>query len=223
VIDPKYYQELKKPLLGYKKVAIRYYLDHIKKEWCVLDTEETRLIKQHYFRGWNEEAEEEALAMFGKRLDDKQEELGEDNIIITAADKLQHYMEQMYASEIFEQRNYDDWEDLDDEDKTWANATNTFKNYIKKQRKYNRNKRGSTAKRAKYESAAQVQETGTRQQQHHQQRQQESDNAQLQEFLQQVTQTNSGMVDMNTKIQEQMAKQSAHIDKLLQQTADSTK
>ena len=30
-IDPKYYQELKKPLLGYKKVAIRDYLEHIKK------------------------------------------------------------------------------------------------------------------------------------------------------------------------------------------------
>ena len=93
-----------------------------KKEWCVLDTEETRLIKQNYFRGWNEEAEEEALAMFGKRLDDEQEELAEDNnnIIITSADKLQHYhyMKQMYASEIFEQQNYDDWEHLDDKDKT---------------------------------------------------------------------------------------------------------
>jgi len=31
--------------------------------------------------------------MFGKRLDDKQEDLGEDNVIITAAYKLQHYME----------------------------------------------------------------------------------------------------------------------------------
>ena len=71
-IDPKYYQELKKPLLGYKKVAIRDYFDHIKKEWCVLDTKETRLIKQHYFCRWNEEAEEDALAMFGKRLDDEQ-------------------------------------------------------------------------------------------------------------------------------------------------------
>jgi len=38
----------------------------------------------------------------------------------------------------------------------------------------------------------------------------------LQHFLQQVTQTNSGMVDMNTKLQEQMAKQSAQINKLLQ-------
>ena len=151
-IDPKYYQELKKPLLGYKKVAIRDYFEHIKKEWCVLDTEETRLIKQHYFCGWNEEAEEEALAMFGKRLDDKQEELREDNIIITAANKLQHYMEQMYASQIFEQQNYDDWEDLDVKDKTWDNATNTFRNYVKKQQKYNQNKRGNTAKRAKYKS-----------------------------------------------------------------------
>ena len=52
-IDPKYYQERKKPFLGYKKVATRVYLDHIKKEWCVLGTEETRLIKQHYFRRWN--------------------------------------------------------------------------------------------------------------------------------------------------------------------------
>lgn len=221
-IDPKYYQELKKPLLGYKKVTIREYIEHIKKEWCVLDTEETRRIKLNYFRGWNEEAEEEALAMFGKRLDDEQEELAEDNIIVTSADKLQHYMEQMYASEIFEQRNYDDWEDLDEEDKTWDNATDTFENYVKKQRKYNRNKRGSTAKRAKYESAAQVQEQG-QQQQHQQQRQQESDDGQLQHFLQQVTQTNSGMVDMNTKLQEQMAQQSAQIDKLLQQAADATK
>jgi len=44
------------------------------------------------------------------------------------------------------------------------------------------------------------------QQHHHQQRQQESDDVQLQEFLQQVNQTNSGMVDMNAKMQEQMAK-----------------
>ena len=42
-------------------------------------------------------------------------------------------MEQMYASEIFEQQNYDDWEDLDDKDKTWDNATATFETYVKKQ------------------------------------------------------------------------------------------
>ena len=71
--------------------------------------------------------------MFGKRLDDEQEEFAEDNIIITSVEKLQHYMAQMYAAEIFEQRNYDDWEDLDDEDKTWDNVTDTFKTYIKKQ------------------------------------------------------------------------------------------
>ena len=46
---------------------------------------------------------------------------------------------------------------------------------------------------------------------------------QLQEFLQQVAQTYSGMVYMNTKMQEQMAKQSAQIDKLLHQVADSMK
>jgi len=96
-------------------------------------------------------------------LDDKQEELAEDIIIVTSADKLQHYMGQIYVSEIFEQQNYDDWEDTDDEDKTWENATDTFETYVKKQQKYNRNKRGGTAKRAKYESAAQVQEKSTRQ------------------------------------------------------------
>ena len=75
-------------------------------------------------------------------------------------------MEQMYAAEIFEQRNYDDWEDLDGEDKTWNNDTVTFKKYVKKQRKYNRNKRGATTKRAKFESAAQIQENEKRHQHH---------------------------------------------------------
>jgi len=116
---PKHYQELTKLLLCYKKVTIRDYFDHIKKKWCVRNTDDTRLIKQHYFRRWNEKTEEETLVMFGKRLDNEQEELAEENIIITSADKLQHHMEQMYAAEIFEQRNYNDWKDLDNKDKTW--------------------------------------------------------------------------------------------------------
>ena len=65
----------------------------------MLHTEDTRLIKQNYL-GRNEEAEEEALVMFGKRLDNEREELVEGNNIVTSADKLQHLL---YAADIFEQ------------------------------------------------------------------------------------------------------------------------
>jgi len=52
---------------------------------------------------------------------------------------------QIYASYLFEQRNNEDWEDLN-EDNTYNNTTNTFQTLVKKQRKYDRNKRDMTTK-----------------------------------------------------------------------------
>jgi len=38
-LDEKYYEQLKQRLIGYKKVTIKQYIDHLHNVWCKLDTE----------------------------------------------------------------------------------------------------------------------------------------------------------------------------------------
>ena len=93
-----------------------------------------KLIRDAYYTKWDED---EHLTAFGTRLEDEQDWLVRSNIVIPDEDKLQFYLEQMYASGKFDKQEMLEWEKQPDntkEDyplaqayfKTIVNATDTY-------------------------------------------------------------------------------------------------
>lgn len=92
------------------------------------------------------------LRDFIKRLNGGQEMLRHDSIKVSNDDRLQHFIEQMYDGGQFEWRDYQDWEDRPDHEKTWAETTKFFEALIETMETYEDNI-GGTAKKAKFENA----------------------------------------------------------------------
>ena len=98
-VDEQYYRQLKKPIIGYRGLKIKNYLNHLKTKWCKLDTNAIMQMKASYYEKWNPITH---ITDFGKRLDEDQAQLAISNITISAADKQQFYIEQMYSSRKFQ-------------------------------------------------------------------------------------------------------------------------
>ena len=59
--------------------------------------------------------------------------MARDGIVITADDKLHHFILQMFASNCFDEKQMMEWEKKAAANKTWASATTYFKEIIKEQ------------------------------------------------------------------------------------------
>ena len=77
------------------------------------------------------------ITTFARQLEFRQSICKENLVIITDTDKFDHFVAQMYLSDIFESKLLDNWEDGTDKD--WF-STKTFfvTQYNKEQRKINR-------------------------------------------------------------------------------------
>lgn len=203
-LDEKFYIALKRQVIAYKTVTVRDYIQHLDVKWCKLDTRVIKNMKDHYYRGW-ETAHDEHIEEFIKRLNEEQVMLLRDRIKISTEDKRQHFLEEMYEATIFDRRDYKDWEDKNDEEKTWDAATEHFSGIVDNMDTYNHNVQG-TAKRSKFESAAQVEDAAAVEEQR--------DDTALQHFLEQaamadekinaVTTNQTSMVSMQSSMQKMM-------------------
>ena len=72
-----------------------------------MDTTTIKRINEEYYKPWNQI---DHITDFGIRLDEEQEHLANNKIEILEKDKLQFYIKQMYASQIFEYREMKTWE-----------------------------------------------------------------------------------------------------------------
>ena len=207
-LDPKYYIALKKPIIGYKRTTAKDYFIHLDSKWCKLDTKVIKKMKENYFRGW-QLAEEEDISTFIKRLNEEQTTLAEDNIRISVEDKLQHFLEEMYDSALFERRDYSEWENRPDEEKDWDEATEYYQGLIDAMDSFNENI-GGTAKRAKFESAAHVKDET------------EKDDAALNAFLQSQS-TTTELVQAVTSNQTNMATIQTEMQSMLQSLSSQLK
>ena len=111
-------------------------------------------MKQRFYRGWQEG---EHITAFATRLDREQKELARQKVIITNDDQLQHYILEMYDSNQFDRKELTDWEKKDEYNKTWDEATEYFEDIVADIDAYDEN-RGGTAKKARFESAANMAE-----------------------------------------------------------------
>ena len=85
----------------------------------------------------------------------------------------------MYESNLFEMRDHGDWDDKDDDEKTWEEAQEFFEKLVERMDRYERNQ-GGTAKKARFESTNNVRQ--------HEQAQRAADDAILNKFVRTQTQ-----------------------------------
>ena len=169
-------------------------------------------MKKEYYEPWDPQ---EHITEFVKRLNDDQSALAANGITISNDDKLQFFIEQMYESKFFDRDQYVQWEKKADADKTWENATVYFETITSDNKGYEANI-GGTAKRGRYESAANVEEEKDNQLRLYFDSLAEAATADK-EHIQQMSTTNSSMVSLSTTQQKQLEVKDKQITALIEQ------
>jgi hypothetical protein len=108
-----------------------------------------KLLKAEYWTKWDGNMH---LTAFGKQLDNEQIRIKRFGITISDEDKLQFYLEQMYACNQFDQTQMTTWDNKDEAIKNdWTMAKQYFEGLIRDFEVYEQNSGGTTGKN-KYES-----------------------------------------------------------------------
>ena len=152
-LDENWYSQLKHIHTAYRNVIPIQILDHLDSRWCPLDVHTRKQLKQDYYTEWDGL---EHLTAFGKHLDDEQIRIERFGINISNEDKIQFYLEQMYASNTFDKKEMTEWENkpvaIKDD---FAQAKLYFEGLVKDYKTYEQNSGGTTGK-SKYDSALQT-------------------------------------------------------------------
>ena len=119
------------------------------------DNSSNQKMKQEFYLPWHYNMEH--VTDFIRRLDKYQAYLAKNGITISDEDKTQHFVEQMYASGMFDVQQMRLWENQPEYDKTWKDAKGYFKEIVIAIETYQVNS-GSTVGQTKYESAANMEE-----------------------------------------------------------------
>jgi len=149
-VDPQYIEELKRDYVGYANETGKSMLAHIKSTWCKITTREKGVAQRALREPWNLV---EDITAYERALDKNQITCLDLGVPINDSDKVQIYMENMYMSDMFEERDMTEWEEKPEADKDWATAKTYFGSLFKKRKKYNSDMK---ARGAGFESANSV-------------------------------------------------------------------
>jgi hypothetical protein len=130
-------------------------LKHLNSRWCPLGVHAKKKLKQDYYTKWNNKIH---LTAFGKHLDNEQMCIKHFGITISNKDKLQFYLEQMYASNSFNKKEMTKWENKPKITKNnFDEAKLYFEGLVKDYETCEQNSGGMIGK-SKYKSANQAKE-----------------------------------------------------------------
>ncbi len=128
-------------------------MEHLNSQWCPLDVHAKKNLRIAYYAEWDSE---QHFTAFGKRLNDNQVRIERFGITISDEDKLQFYLEQMYASNHFDKKEMTEWENKTEAVKNNFNEAKTyFEGLIRDYEVYEQNS-GGTAGKHNFESANQA-------------------------------------------------------------------
>ena len=85
--------------------------------WYVSTTKEKLAIKAQFFATWSDTTDAH-VTTFARQLDRHQVECEDHGVTVTKADNVDHFVSQMYAYELFEEKILDDWEESSE--KLWG-------------------------------------------------------------------------------------------------------
>jgi hypothetical protein len=196
-LDEQYYAQLKHRLTKYRNIKPQQILDHLDDRWCPLDVMAKKQICNTYYTKWDED---EHLTAFGKRLEDEQNQLVQSDIVILDKDKLQFYLEQMYASRKFNKQEMLEWEKQPLATKQdYVLAQKYFKTIVKAMDTYVQN---AGRKPQRYQSANQLANLGD----------------EIRGYIQQIAGSNITEGAANVQTKENLAAMEAEIRKLSKAT-----
>jgi hypothetical protein len=154
-LDENWYSQLKSVHTAYRNTTPIQILQHLDTRWCPLDVHAKEILRLAYYTEWDSKIH---LTAFGKRLDDDQIRIERFGITISDEDKLQFYLEQMYASNHFNKKEMTEWENktiaIKDD---FEEAKLYFEGLVRDYEVYAQNS-GGTAGKHNFESANQAAE-----------------------------------------------------------------
>jgi hypothetical protein len=133
-IDPTYIKELDDDCVGYSHQTIKTIAQHLRNEWCIVTTLKKKQAAQAFHIQWDFTSH---ITKFARELDKQQKLCRDIGVPAAEATKIQHYMESMYASEIFDDKDMQAWEIKPSTDKTWDAAKTHFVTIYKSKEKFN--------------------------------------------------------------------------------------
>ena len=91
--------------------------------WYVITNKEKLDVKALFHKPWSDTPNSQ-IKTYTRQLERRQVNGQDSNVIISESDKVNHFVSQMYLSEIFEYIFLDDWED--GSNKGWASTKKLF-------------------------------------------------------------------------------------------------
>eukprot|EP00804_Cyclotella_cryptica_P012914 CCRYP_002274-RA/>CCRYP_002274-RA protein AED:0.23 eAED:0.09 QI:0/0/0/1/0/0/2/0/1265 len=133
-VDAPYNEELDDDFIGYSTQMVKTIIEHLRREWCIVTTLERKQAAAAFHIQWDLTSQ---ITKFARDLD-KQQKLCRD-IGVPAADatKIQYYVESMYTSDIFDDKEMQAWEIKPTEEKTCEAAKTHFVTLYKSKEKFN--------------------------------------------------------------------------------------
>jgi flagellar hook-associated protein FlgK len=147
VVDSTYVEELEDDYIGYSSQTIKTIIDHLKTEWCTVTTLEKKQASEAFNLQWDFTTH---ITKFARELDKQQKLCREIGVPAADETKIQKYVENMYASEMFDDKEMRIWENKPDAEKTWPTAKTYFVELYKSKRKFNEERE---ARKGGFESA----------------------------------------------------------------------
>ena len=138
--DEAYFSTLKDELFGFAGQTVAAMLHHLDKQCLALTGREKKEKMDSINLEWNQDDDIETYFVKADKLEE--ELLLDYGITWPTSMKITQVIDQMYASNVFSEDDMMDWEDKDDDEKTWIHLQSYFKRKWTKKRRY----RGDTPK-----------------------------------------------------------------------------
>eukprot|EP00804_Cyclotella_cryptica_P030544 CCRYP_014827-RA/>CCRYP_014827-RA protein AED:0.57 eAED:0.57 QI:0/0/0/0.5/1/1/2/0/398 len=133
-VDPTYIEELEDDYVGYSGQTIKTIVQHLRTEWCIVTTLKKKQAAQAFHVQWDFTSH---ITKFAREFDKQQKLCRDIGVPAAEATKIQHYVESMYASEMFDDKEMQAWEIKPSADKTWDAAKAHFAAIYKSKEKFN--------------------------------------------------------------------------------------
>jgi hypothetical protein len=133
-VDAAYVEELDDDYIGYGAQTIKTILEHLRTEWCVVTTLEKKQASAAFHVQWDLTSH---ITKFSRELDKQQKLCRDIGVPAPDATKVQYYVEGMYSSDMFDDKEMQAWELKPSADKTWDSAKTHFVTLYKSKEKFN--------------------------------------------------------------------------------------
>ena len=147
-VEEEWIDSMKDDDFEWNNVTCKALLEHIKDSWCKISTVHRTNVKKHFAEHWDPSI---PLLAYKRQQTQAQKMCVEVGASATDADKLQTFVESMYASERFTEDDLSKWENKPDDQKTYALAYKYFQDLDNEHKNFQKNMEAS---RNGYESTS---------------------------------------------------------------------